>query len=173
MVAAGVNVLVEIIVCDLVPLRERGNYLALIFSLIAIGAALGPLFGGVILQHSTWRWVFYLNLPVGGVALILLVLFLHVEHKNNQTLATNLGRKCNLCRVHCFDPDSLVVGRYHLPMVLLLHHRPARNWHARVGRLRFSKVPRTPRRRRCRYISSRTEHRSLLSSSPSSMAWSP
>jgi MFS family permease len=60
--AAGVNALVEIIVCDLVPLRERGNYLALIFGLIAIGTALGPLFGGLIVQHSTWRWVFYLNL---------------------------------------------------------------------------------------------------------------
>lgn len=48
MVAAGVNLLVEIIVCDLVPLRERGNYLALVLGLIAIGAALGPLFGGII-----------------------------------------------------------------------------------------------------------------------------
>jgi hypothetical protein len=90
--AAGVNALVEIIVCDLVPLRERGNYLALIFGLIAIGTALGPLFGGLIVQHSTWRWVFYLNPPVGGVALALLVLFLHVEHKKNQSLATNLAR---------------------------------------------------------------------------------
>jgi len=40
--AGGVNVLIEIVVCDLVPLRERGNYLAIIFGLIALGAALGP-----------------------------------------------------------------------------------------------------------------------------------
>lgn len=40
--AGGVNVLIEIVVCDLVPLRERGNYLAIIFGLIALGTALGP-----------------------------------------------------------------------------------------------------------------------------------
>lgn len=40
--AGGVNVLIEIVVCDMVPLRERGNYLAIIFGLIALGTALGP-----------------------------------------------------------------------------------------------------------------------------------
>ena len=40
--AGGVNVLIEIVVCDLIPLRERGNYLAIIFGLIALGTALGP-----------------------------------------------------------------------------------------------------------------------------------
>ena len=41
-IAGGVNVLIEIVVCDMVPLRERGNYLAIIFGLIALGTALGP-----------------------------------------------------------------------------------------------------------------------------------
>ncbi|KAL8979641.1 MAG: hypothetical protein Q9205_005073 [Flavoplaca limonia] len=46
--AGGVNVLIEIVVCDMVPLRERGNYLAIIFGLIALGTALGPVFGGLV-----------------------------------------------------------------------------------------------------------------------------
>ena len=73
--AGGIGVLIEMIICDLVPLRQRGNYLAIILGLVALGTALGPFFGGLIVDYSTWRWVFYLNLPVGGVALVLLVAF--------------------------------------------------------------------------------------------------
>lgn len=90
--AGGINVLIEVIVCDLVPLRQRGNYLAAIFGLVAIGTALGPFFGGLIVQYSSWRWVFYLNLPVGGVALLLLFIFLHVKSKKEPTLAMSLGK---------------------------------------------------------------------------------
>lgn len=90
--AGGINVLIEVIVCDLVPLRQRGSYLAAIFGLVAIGTALGPFFGGLIVQHSNWRWVFYLNLPVGGVALGLLFCCLHVKSKKEPTLAMSLGK---------------------------------------------------------------------------------
>lgn len=90
--AGGINVLIEVIVCDLVPLRQRGNYLAAIFGLVAIGTALGPFFGGLIVQYSDWRWVFYLNLPVGGVALLLLFIFLHVKSQKEPTLAMSLGK---------------------------------------------------------------------------------
>lgn len=90
--AGGINVLIEVIVCDLVPLRQRGNYLAAIFGLVAIGTALGPFFGGLIVQYSDWRWVFWLNLPVGGVALLLLFFFLHVKSKKEPTLAMSLGK---------------------------------------------------------------------------------
>ncbi|KAF5131138.1 MFS efflux transporter aclA [Metarhizium anisopliae] len=88
--AGGINVLVEIIICDLVPLRERGTYFAIIFGLVAIGTALGPFFGGLIVTYSSWRWVFYLNLPVGGFALLLLLVFLNVKHNREKTLATRL-----------------------------------------------------------------------------------
>lgn len=90
--AGGINVLIEIIVCDLVPLRQRGQYLAMMFGLVALGTALGPFFGGLIVQYSTWRWVFYLNLPVGGIALLLLIRFLHVKYKKEPTLAKSLNK---------------------------------------------------------------------------------
>ncbi|KAI1321917.1 major facilitator superfamily protein [Xylariaceae sp. FL0255] len=89
--AGGINVLVEIITCDLVPLRYRGNYLAIIFGLISLGTALGPFFGGLIVSNITWRWVFYLCLPVGGTALILLIFFLHVNHNKERGLANGLA----------------------------------------------------------------------------------
>ncbi|ORY67145.1 major facilitator superfamily protein [Pseudomassariella vexata] len=88
--AGGINVLMEIIVCDLVPLSERGSYFALTFGCVGLGAALGPFFGGLIVQHSTWRWVFYLNLPIGGLALALLFLFLHTNYNREKTFADKL-----------------------------------------------------------------------------------
>ena len=88
--AGGIGVLVEMILCDLVPLRQRGNYLALIFGMLAVGTALGPFFGGLIVDYSTWRWVFYLNLPIGGVALILLFVFLRVRWNKDSSYTTKL-----------------------------------------------------------------------------------
>lgn len=53
----GINVLIELIVSDLVPLRERGNFMAMIFAVFSIGTSLGPFVGGALVQHSSWRWV--------------------------------------------------------------------------------------------------------------------
>ncbi|KAK3668829.1 hypothetical protein LTR22_000309 [Elasticomyces elasticus] len=88
---AGIGVLCEVVICDLVPLRERGTYMAIVFGMVGIGAALGPLFGGLIASYSTWRWAFYMTLPVGGVAVVLLILFLHVKYDRSQTWATKLS----------------------------------------------------------------------------------
>ncbi|OJJ42583.1 hypothetical protein ASPZODRAFT_155246 [Penicilliopsis zonata CBS 506.65] len=88
---SGISVLAETVVCDLVPLRERGNIMALVFGMVSLGAALGPLFGGLLVSYSSWRWAFYMALPVGGLALILLVMFLHVNYDKSTALATKLG----------------------------------------------------------------------------------
>ncbi|OJZ85201.1 hypothetical protein ASPFODRAFT_136968 [Aspergillus luchuensis CBS 106.47] len=90
--AGGINVLIEIIVCDLLPLRERGRYLGLMFGLIAIGTTLGPLFGGLIVQYTTWRWVFYLNVPIGGAAMVTLFLFLRVKSDHTPDYLHRLKR---------------------------------------------------------------------------------
>jgi MFS family permease len=79
------NLLVELVVCDLVPLRERGSYTAIVFSSAVIGSALGPWIGGEVTERSSWRWVFYINLPFGGVALVMLVLLLNVGHRDLTT----------------------------------------------------------------------------------------
>ena len=86
------NVLLEIIVCDILPLRERGKFLAPIFGIISLGTALGPFFGGPIVQYTSWRWVFYLNLPIGGVTLVLLFLFLNVHYDKKTDLMARLTR---------------------------------------------------------------------------------
>ena len=52
--ANGIYVLINIVVCDLVPLRERGKYLAIINIWAAVAAALGPVVGGLLAQ-TNWR----------------------------------------------------------------------------------------------------------------------
>ena len=81
----GINLLVETVVTDIVPLRERGKYMSLVMIGATIGATLGPFLGGIITDQSTWRWVFYLNLPIGGVAFVALFVFLRVSHTQGTT----------------------------------------------------------------------------------------
>ncbi|KAH9908352.1 MFS general substrate transporter [Xylariomycetidae sp. FL2044] len=76
--AGGIYVLIDIVCCDLVPLRERGKYLALLFSWAGIGGALGPPVGGAIAEVD-WRWVFWINLPICGIALATLLLSMKVN----------------------------------------------------------------------------------------------
>ncbi|KAI9376098.1 major facilitator superfamily domain-containing protein [Aspergillus egyptiacus] len=76
----GINVLVDTVICDLVPLRQRGQYVALMASVWAVGTTIGPVLGGAFAQHVSWRWVFYINLPLCAVSLVLLILFLRVTH---------------------------------------------------------------------------------------------
>jgi MFS family permease len=49
--------IVEVIISDLVPLRQRGNYMAIILAIYSVGVSLGPFVGGIIVQTTSWRWV--------------------------------------------------------------------------------------------------------------------
>jgi EmrB/QacA subfamily drug resistance transporter len=67
--AGGLMSLAQASVGDLVSPRERGRYQGYIMAVFALAAALGPLLGGLLVEHASWRWVFYVNLPVGLIAL--------------------------------------------------------------------------------------------------------
>ncbi|KAF9314748.1 hypothetical protein BG003_003860 [Podila horticola] len=87
---SGIIALTMILVADIVPLRERGNYQALAAVVFSLAAILGPLLGGVFADKVSWRWAFFINLPIGACAAALLVLFLHMNRRKNVTLAQNL-----------------------------------------------------------------------------------
>jgi EmrB/QacA subfamily drug resistance transporter len=76
--AGGLMVGVMAIIGDLVPPRDRGRYQGLMSGIMAIAMVAGPLAGGFITDHLSWRWAFYVNLPLGGVALILLATRMHL-----------------------------------------------------------------------------------------------
>ena len=65
-----------IIVGQLFPPRERGKYMGLLVSMFGLASVLGPAVGGLITDHLSWRWVFYVNLPLGAVACALVVILL-------------------------------------------------------------------------------------------------
>ena len=60
------------IVGDVFPPAERGRWMGLMAGVFAAASVLGPLIGGTLTDHADWRWVFYINLPMGGLALALL-----------------------------------------------------------------------------------------------------
>ena len=70
--AGGLIVLIQSVIGDVVPPRERGLYQGLFGAVFGISSVAGPLLGGVIVQSVSWRWIFYVNLPVGLVALAVL-----------------------------------------------------------------------------------------------------
>ncbi|KZT12007.1 iron permease [Laetiporus sulphureus 93-53] len=75
----GILSLTNIILADLVPLRERGIFNGFIGMTWSIAAAIGPVIGGALAQHGVWRWLFYMNLPICGVAIGLVLVFLRLR----------------------------------------------------------------------------------------------
>lgn len=78
----GISALVNIIISDIVALHQRGAFMGMLGATWAIGGAIGPLIGGALTQNVSWRWCFYLNLPIAGFTMCMLFLLL----KNNKGL---------------------------------------------------------------------------------------
>jgi EmrB/QacA subfamily drug resistance transporter len=65
----GLMVGAQTIIGDVVSPRERGRYMGLFGAMFAVATVIGPLIGGLCVTYLTWRWVFYINLPLGILAL--------------------------------------------------------------------------------------------------------
>lgn len=91
--AAGISSLTQLIVSDLVSPRERGSYVGIIYAVAGVGSSLGPPVGGAIVQYHGFRWIFYLNLPIGGVALVAHLLCLRVGPVDQGDGKTTLVQK--------------------------------------------------------------------------------
>ncbi|MET7284768.1 MDR family MFS transporter [Streptomyces sp. NPDC005573] len=87
----GLIVLSMAIVGDLVPPRERGRYQGLFGAVFGATSVLGPLLGGLFTEHLSWRWVFYVNLPIGIVALVVIAFALHLPRRGSRHVIDYLG----------------------------------------------------------------------------------
>ncbi|GAB2750495.1 DHA2 family efflux MFS transporter permease subunit [Streptomyces bullii] len=87
----GLMVLSMAIVGDIVSPRERGRYQGLFGAVFGAASVLGPLLGGLFTEHLSWRWVFYVNLPVGVVALAVIAAVLHIPRKRMPHVIDYLG----------------------------------------------------------------------------------
>ncbi|KAI0889574.1 major facilitator superfamily-domain-containing protein [Annulohypoxylon maeteangense] len=85
--ASGMGTMVNVIICDTFSLRDRGLYLAITSMFWAVGSAVGPILGGVFTTRLTWRWCFWINLPIGAVVFFVLLFFLNITTPHTPVLA--------------------------------------------------------------------------------------
>jgi EmrB/QacA subfamily drug resistance transporter len=72
----GLIVGAQTIVGDVVSPRDRGRYMGLFMAMFGVTTVIGPLIGGLFVEYLSWRWIFYINVPVGAVALVVTALAL-------------------------------------------------------------------------------------------------
>ncbi len=89
--AGGLIVGVMAIIGDLIPPRDRGKYMGMMSGVMAVAMIGGPLVGGAITDHLGWRWSFYINLPLGVLALIAVTAVLHLPKKHAEGRIDYLG----------------------------------------------------------------------------------
>jgi EmrB/QacA subfamily drug resistance transporter len=80
--AGGLLVTTIAVVGDIIPPRERGRYQGLFGAVFGVSTVVGPLLGGFFVDNLSWRWIFYVNLPVGALGLFVIGAVFHsrVEH---------------------------------------------------------------------------------------------
>ena len=75
----GLVILCNIVIGDLFSLRKRGAYYGMIGAVWAVASSIGPIIGGAFTQKVSWRWCFYINLPLDGLAFAILLFFLDIK----------------------------------------------------------------------------------------------
>lgn len=77
----GLMILSQAIIADVVPARERGKYMGFMGAVFALASVAGPLLGGWFTEGPGWRWMFWINMPLGVIAMGVVLRFLHLPYR--------------------------------------------------------------------------------------------
>ncbi|KAI0398288.1 putative MFS aflatoxin efflux pump [Xylariaceae sp. FL0594] len=101
--SAGIFSGAIVVIVYAVPLHNRPKYQGLFGAVFGISSILGPLVGGAFTSRVTWRWCFYINLPFGGVALLIIILLLRVQDQEDR----NLSSRAKLSQLDAYGTAAL------------------------------------------------------------------
>ncbi|KAJ8064833.1 hypothetical protein OCU04_007141 [Sclerotinia nivalis] len=85
--SAGIQAGTTLILAECFPLRQRPTWNSIIGSIFAVGSVAGPLLGGAFADSTTWRWCFYINLPIGGAVMIFIAISMMVVAGRRENLS--------------------------------------------------------------------------------------
>ncbi len=89
--AGGLGVLAMAVLADVVPARQLGRWLGYQGALFAVASLVGPLAGGLFVDHLSWRWAFYVNVPLAAVSAVIVARHLHVPYRSVRHAVDYLG----------------------------------------------------------------------------------
>ncbi|MGO4188054.1 MDR family MFS transporter [Pseudarthrobacter sp. TAF60_1] len=87
----GLMILSQAIIADIVPAKDRGKYMGPLGAIFGLSAVAGPLLGGFFVDHLTWEWAFYINIPVGVAAFAIAWFTLTLPNKKAEKRIDVLG----------------------------------------------------------------------------------
>jgi EmrB/QacA subfamily drug resistance transporter len=99
--AGGLMSLALAVVGDIIPPRQRGRYQGYFGGVFAVSSIIGPLLGGFFTDHLSWRWIFYINIPLGIIALSAISARLHLPVRKTEHRIDFLGAGLLACSVVC------------------------------------------------------------------------
>ncbi|KAJ4989893.1 major facilitator superfamily transporter [Stagonosporopsis vannaccii] len=86
----GIITITQVIFCDIVPLRQRPKYFAMVLGSWSIGSIVGPVVGGALVEHASWRWCFHINYPFCGIGFVVAAWFVRMNATTELTITQKL-----------------------------------------------------------------------------------